>query len=436
MKFSILCIGSYGDVAPYVALGAKLKDEGHDVTIGTHEKAKALCERFSLQFHPIGGDLTVQTSVEESRELFEARGFKKLISFFKLLRLFHRVLDIHFKDCLKVTQGADVLIYHPSAFAGPHLAEHFKMTAIRMNLQPEIPTSQHPSCAISMPKWLGRVGNVIGHFIAQQLLWRLFRGKINRLRHEVLKLPKSPFWKPTNYSNIRDLVAFSPSLIQRPTDWDPSVAMVGFCRLQEADRWVPPEGLQRFLSEGEPPLYLGFGSLTEAFSSSIVATIIDVLKIKKIRTIIPKNLEGLKELDLPSHILPVDYVPHDWLFPRVSAIVHHGGVGTLSAGLHAGKPTWIIPCIFDQFFFGEKVFEWGVGPQPLAKVHFNRNDFEKRLDQLLQKASYREKALQFQQSLNQENGVESACKWILQQADRYTASNSKTCSGIDSKPRK
>jgi len=412
MKFSILCIGTYGDVAPYVALGAKLKLEGHDVTICAHEKARALSERFLLQFHPIGGDLSVQTSPEESRELFEAKGFKKLISFIKLMRLFRRVQDIQLKDCLEAAQGADVLIYNPAAFAGPHLAELFKISGIRMNLQPEIPTSQHPSCLIPMPKCLGRVGNILGHFISQQFLWQVFRRKINRWRCEVLKLTKSPFWKSTNYSKIRDLVAFSPSLIQRPTDWHPAVAMVGFCRLQEADQWIPPEELKRFLSEGEPPLYLGFGSLTETFPSSIVATIIDVLKTRKIRAIIPKNLEGLKEIDLPSHILPVGFVPHDWLFSRVSAIVHHGGVGTLSAGLYAGKPTWVIPCIVDQFFFGEKVFEWGVGPQPLAKVHFNRKDFEKGLEQLLQKASYREKALQFQQSLNQENGVEVACKWI------------------------
>src|SRR5690348_3671473 len=119
MKFSLLCIGTYGDVAPYVALGAKLKQEGHEVTIAAHEKARAVCERFLLQFHPIGGDLSVLTSPEESRQLFEARGFRKLISFFKLMCLFRKVLDIQLQDSLQAAQGADVLIYHPAAFAGP-----------------------------------------------------------------------------------------------------------------------------------------------------------------------------------------------------------------------------------------------------------------------------------------------------------------------------
>lgn len=415
MKIRILCVGSYGDVAPYVALGAQLKQQGHDVLIATHEKARALCERFLLGYHPVGGDLSVETSPEESRELFEASGFKKVISLFKIMRLFNRVLDVQFRDCLAAARGADVLIYSPAAFAGPHLAEHFKISAIRMSLQPEILTSQHPSCFVPMPRWLGRVGNLMGHFISQQFMWQMFRGKINRWRCEVLKLTKSPFWRPTNYSNIRDLVSFSPTLIHRPSDWNPSIGMVGFCRLQEAERWAPPEELQRFLTEGRTPIYLGFGSLTEVFSPSIVATIIDVLKTKKIKTIVPKNLPGLKEIDLPPHVLAVDYVPHDWLFPRVSAVIHHGGVGTLSSGLHAGKPTWVIPCMVDQFFFAEKVVEWGVGPKPLPRIHFNRNDFEKGLDQLLRNASYREHALQCQRSLNQENGVEDASRWILQQ---------------------
>jgi sterol 3beta-glucosyltransferase len=413
MRISILCIGTYGDVAPYVALGAHLRQQGHQVVIGAHEKARAVCERFFLQFHPIGGDLSVLTSPQESRDLFEARGFKKLMSFYKLMCLFRKVLDVQFKDCLEAARGADVLIYHPAAFAGPHLAEHFKIKGIRMNLQPELPTSQHPSCLVSMPKCLGRVGNVIGHFISQQFLWQTFRGKINRWRCEILHLPKSPFWKPTHYSRIKDLVAFSPSLIPRPTDWHPSVAMVGFCRLQEAETWMPSEELLQFLAEGEVPIYLGFGSLTETFSPAIVATIIDVLKLKKVKTIVPKNLPGLQELTLPPHILPIEYVPHDWLFPRVSAVIHHGGVGTLSAGLHAGKPTWVIPCIVDQFFFGDKVFTWGAGPKPLAKVLFNRKNFENGLNQLLKNRSYQERALALQHSLNTENGVEAASKWVV-----------------------
>lgn len=419
MRFCILSIGTHGDVVPYVALGNKLKQEGHEVVIGTHEKARSLCDRFGLDFYPIGGDLSVETSAEKSNELFEASGFKKIISIFKLMRLLRGVLDIHFRDCLAAAEGADVLIYHPAAFAGPHLAEYFKISAIRMHLQPELPTSQHPSCLVPLPQWLGRTGNRVGHFISRQFFWRMFRGKINRWRCEILKLAKSPFWKATTYSKIEDLVAFSPTLIQPPTDWHPSVAMVGFCRLGEADQWTPSPELQQFLTEGEPPLYLGFGSLTGAFSPSIIAIIIDVLKTRKLRAIVPKNMPGLKDIVLPSHILSVDYVPHDWLFPRVSAVIHHGGVGTLSSGLHAGKPTWVIPCIVDQFFFGEKVAKWGVGPQPLAKIYFSRENFEKGLHQLLSTESYREQALKFQHSLNQENGVESAYKWILQQCGEH-----------------
>ncbi|OJU81199.1 MAG: hypothetical protein BGO10_09660 [Chlamydia sp. 32-24] len=417
MRFSFICIGTYGDVVPYVALGAKLRQEGHEVIIGAHEHAKELCQKFSLAYYPIGGDLAKHTSKEEAKSLFEAKGLKKITAFFNVMRLLRKVLDIHLKDCRQATIDADVLIYHPAAFAGPHLAEFLKIPAIKMSLQPEILTSQHPSCLISMPKYLGKIGNLIGHFISQQFFWQIFRKKINQWRKSELNLSKTPFWRPTKYSNIKELVTFSPSLIKRPTDWHSSTGMVSFCRLKEGGRWTPSKQLIQFLEEAEKPLYLGFGSLTEAFPSEIVNTIIEVFKEKKIKAIIPKNLPGLENILLPEHILAVDYIPHDWLFPKVSAVIHHGGVGTLSAGLYAGKATWVMPCIVDQFFFGQKTFEWGIGPKPLPKVQFTKKRFEDGLKDLLRNTSYTKNALKLQKRLDQEDGTQEAYQWIIQQLE-------------------
>ncbi|OHE77685.1 MAG: hypothetical protein A3F67_11930 [Verrucomicrobia bacterium RIFCSPHIGHO2_12_FULL_41_10] len=414
MRICVLCVGSQGDVAPFVALGSKLKSEGHDVVLATHEKFRAFTERFSLPFQPIGGDLSLTTTPEESRDLFAATGFMKVISIFKLMRLFYKVLDGQLQDSFEAARNADMVIYHQAAFAGPHLAEHFHVPAVQMFLQPELPTAEHPSCLVGMPKWLGRIGNLIGHWISQQFLWQVFRGKINHWRVEHLKLSKSPFWKPTNYSNIRNLVAFSPSLIPRPTDWNSSIGMTGFCRVLEEQQWQPSPALSHFLQDGEPPLYLGFGSLSETFSPEDIKMMITVLKERKIRTIVPKNLPGLQELKPPSpYIFAIDYVPHDWLFPRVSAVIHHGGVGTLSSGLHAGKPTWVMPCIVDQFFFGEKVVEWGIGPLAMPRNRITQEAFSAGLDRLLNTPSYRENALQFKEKLSKENGVEAAYSFIF-----------------------
>jgi UDP:flavonoid glycosyltransferase YjiC (YdhE family) len=159
----------------------------------------------------------------------------------------------------------------------------------------------------------------------------------------------------------------------RPKDWDPAIPMTGFCRLIEADKWTPPEDLEHFLREKEKPIYLGFGSLADAFSPAIILEMVDVLKEKNI---------------------------------------HHGGVGTLSSGLHAGKPTFVIPCLVDQFFFGQKVVDWGVGPAPLAMTDFNREVFGKRLDELLQTEAFQTKATELQDSLLKERGVDQAYEWI------------------------
>lgn len=412
MKFSILCIGSHGDVVPYVALGKKLKEEGHEVVIGAHAKAESLCHRHGLKFHPIGADLTETTSPEEARQLFEARGLKKIYSVFKLMLLFRRAVDIQIRDCQKAVVGAQALIYNPAAFAGPHLAERYQIPAFRMALQPELPTKEHPSFLIPMPKCLGRIGNWLGHRISELSMWLPIRGKINSWRKEALNLPPAPFLKDTTYT-VHHLVAFSSKLISRPKDWDASIHMTGFCRLLEGDHWTPPRKLVEFLGGKEPVVYIGFGSINEAFSPESIKIIIDVLREKKIKAVIPRNLPGLNAIDLPWNVFPIDYAPHDWLFTKVSTVVHHGGVGTLSSGLHAGKPTWIIPCIVDQFFNGQKVHEWGLGPKPLPKTQLNRSDFEKGLTRLLQTPSYAEKAAQIKYSLEQENGVSNAYQQII-----------------------
>jgi UDP:flavonoid glycosyltransferase YjiC (YdhE family) len=238
---------------------------------------------------------------------------------------------------------------------------------------------------------------------------------VNRWRKKELAIQKSPFWKPTAQDAVHHLVAFSPVLIPRPSDWDCRIQMTSFCRLQEGRSWVPSPELQNFLGQGEPPVYIGFGSLTDSFSPAVVAMLVEVLKKRKTKAIISGNLPGLESLQLPSHIFLSQYIPHDWLFPKVTAVVHHGGIGTLAAGLYAGKPTLVIPCIVDQFYFGRKVKEWGVGPAPLPREKFREDLFDARLEQLLTERSYQQKAEEIQALLLQEeDGAQATCKKIYE----------------------
>jgi len=350
MNFTILCIGSHGDIRPYIALGIGLKQKGHNVTIASHAKARSLSEKYGLTFKLVEGDLTELIDQERGREILWGSKWKKWLQLLPIMKEFNRVLEVQLPASLEATSNADVLIYSPAAFAGPHLGDYFSIPSFLMKLQPDAPTKLYPSCLFSGMQKLGKIGCLASHFLAKQQFWLPIRKNINKWREDHLGLKKLGFFGPKTPSFT--LLAFSPVLIPRPnaviTDYGPQVTMTSFCRIQNEPEWSPSQALSDFLSSGEEVLYVGFGSLTEACHPLVVKKIIHVLKKKKIKTIISSHFPSLKQTKLPPWIYPIDYAPHDWLFPKVSALVHHGGVGTLAAGLYAGKPALIIPFLADQ----------------------------------------------------------------------------------------
>lgn len=418
MKFGILCVGSHGDIRPYVALGVKLKAEGHDVCIASHKKAEDLCKKYGLDFALVEGDLTEIGNTQNPAKILECKGFKKLSALFFIMKLFKETLQQQIESSFLASKDVDVLIYNPAAFAGPHLAEFYNIPSFRIDLQPELRTKQHPSCIVPIPQFFGSFGNVLGHFISDQMFWQPIRSQINRWRKQKLKLRKMHFLGPTKdpvSREICNIVAFSPLLVTRPSDWGPHIHMTGFCRLFDAQKWTPSEGLQAFVENGVPAIYIGFGSLSPACPKSVVETIVTVLKKRKMKAVIQDSLPGIQEMELPDHILVINYAPHDWLFPRVKAVVHHGGVGTTAAGLYAGKPTLVMPFLLDQFFWGKKVFELEVGPRPLPIKQCSEELFESSLEKLLMNPSYQKNAFEVMTNLlEEEEGTEKAYRILHQ----------------------
>jgi len=399
MKFTLLCIGSHGDIRPYIALGIGLKQKGHEVTIASHAKARNLSEKYGLKFKLVEGDLTEMIGQERGHEILWGGKGKKLLQLIGIMKEFKRVLEIQLPASLEATSDADVLIYSPAAFAGPHLGEYFSIPSFLMQLQPDAPTKLHPSCLFSGFGKLGKIGCLLSHFLAKQQLWQPIRKDINEWRQNHLGLKKLGFFGPKHQPT---LITFSPLLIPKPNDWGKNVNMTSFCRVLDEKEWVPPQTLSDFLSSGEV-LYVGFGSLTEACHPSIVEKMVEVLTKKKIKTIISAHFPTLNQMDLPSWIYPIDYAPHDWLFPKVSAVVHHGGVGTLAAGLYAGKPTLIVPFLVDQPHWGQFIEKRLLGPKPLSAFSFTKEAFEQRLDQLFTNTEYKKNARAIRDSLCNEN---------------------------------
>ena len=155
---------------------------------------------------------------------------------------------------------------------------------------------------------------------------------------------------------------WSPGLIPKPADWGSEIDIAGFVFLDLAASFKPPETLTSFLEAGEPPVYIGFGSIVVDDPDKFTSLIFEAVEKSGVRALVSKGWGGLgDEGNTPDNIYMLENTPHDWLFPRVSAVVHHGGAGTTAIGLKCGKPTMIVPFFGDQPFWGAMVARAGAG---------------------------------------------------------------------------
>lgn len=153
----------------------------------------------------------------------------------------------------------------------------------------------------------------------------------------------------------------------KPKDWGRHINVTGFSFLSTSSTYRPPQKLLDFIHAGKPPVYIGFGSIVVDDPQALTTTILEAIEIAKVRAVVARGWCDLGggARSLPANVFMLDSCPHDWLFPQVSCVVHHGGAGTTAAGLAAGKPTVIVPFFGDQPFWGEMVFRMGAGPQPI-----------------------------------------------------------------------
>lgn len=145
----------------------------------------------------------------------------------------------------------------------------------------------------------------------------------------------------------------SPALVPKPRDWKNNIDVVGFYFLNLATDFKPADDLAKFLADGPPPVYIGFGSVVVEDSAVMTKTIFDAVERAGLRALVSAGWGGLGGVDVPSNIFILGNVPHDWLFEHVCAVVHHGGAGTTAIGLKKGKPTLVVPFFGDQPFWGK-----------------------------------------------------------------------------------
>ena len=218
-------------------------------------------------------------------------------------------------------------------------------------------------------------------------MWQGLGDLVNKFRKWDLGLdPVSTLWAPGQLFRLKVPYTYlwSPGLVPKPSDWGPEIDVTGFVFLDLASSFKPPETLTSFLEAGEPPVYIGFGSIVVDDPDKFTALIFEAVKRTGVRALVSKGWGGLgDEGNTPNNVYMLENTPHDWLFPRVSAVVHHGGAGTTAIGLKCGKPTMIVPFFGDQPFWGAMIAKAGAGAEPIPYKHLTAEKLAKAIEILL-----------------------------------------------------
>lgn len=416
MKILIYTIGSRGDVQPFLALGTGLTEAGHQVTVCTSYRYESRVREHGLGYAYLSDDLIQLLDSAEGGAIIEDMGslLSGIQTGLRLLRETGPIQQAMLREGWEAAREVrpDLIVYHPK-MAGSHYAEKLGVPDMLALLVPQfVPTAAFP--ALGFPRlalgaplagWYNRATYWIVHQVAK----RIGRKNIAEWR-DAHALPSftADLLHRTGGTRIPVLHAFSQHVVTPPPDWPADVTTTGYWFLDNGDAWEPPAALAAFLDAGEPPVYVGFGSMSGRDPRRLAQIVVDALRLAGLRGVLASGWGGLAPAALPETILPLDQAPHDWLFPRVAAVVHHGGAGTTAAGLRAGRPTVVCPFFGDQPFWGRRVHELGVGPAPIPQRHLTADRLAAALLEATKQPSVYRRADALGTRIRAEDGVANA----------------------------
>ena len=366
LRITCLTIGSRGDVQPYIALCKRLLEEGHRPKIATHAEFKDWVTKHGIEFATVDGDPAELMRICVENGMFT-------YSFLREASVkFRGWIDELLTSAWKACQDTDILVESPSAMAGIHIAEALGIPYFRAFAMPWTRTRAYPH-AFAVPEHkMGGAYNYITYVMFDNIFWKATAGQINRWRMKELGLRSTSLDK-LQPNKVPFLYNFSPLVVVPPLDFSDWIRVTGYWFLDEASDWSPPDALIDFIARARADekkvVYIGFGSIVVSDPAALTKTVVESVLKADIRCILSKGWSDrlgnqdatVAEMPLPREIHQITSAPHDWLFKQIDAAVHHGGAGTTGASLRAGLPTVIKPFFGDQFFFGSRVEDLGVG---------------------------------------------------------------------------
>ncbi|KAK3236066.1 hypothetical protein CYMTET_53782 [Cymbomonas tetramitiformis] len=416
-----------GDVLPFIALAKEMQRYGHRVRLATHRMHRAHVVNEGIEFYPLEGDpkKLSEWMVKAEGRLVPKLEKEELSVVPEKMRMVNDILNSCWPACSqRDPEGdpaapafiADAIISNPVTYGHMHCAEALSIPLHLMFPQPWTPTTAFPHPFAGM-SYQGKANskNWLSYQMVDAMMWTGVGSAVNKFRREVLQLPPILLNGASllNSNKVPFSKMWSEAVLPKPKDWGPHISVVGNFFYDRASSYSPPEELKQWLESGDLPVFVGFGSMVIDNTAKLMDAIVQAAKGTGTRVLVQSSWSKLEaaedaagEADGAQLVHSLGNCPHDWLFPRTCAVIHHGGAGTLAAGLRYGKPTLVCPFFGDQYLWGEYVWRSGAGVKPCPIKSLSPAILAEAFTQL-RSPEMRDRAVDIAQQFAEEDGVKN-----------------------------
>ncbi len=394
MKIVLVSVGTLGDMEPLLAVGEILAGKGHQVICAFPEQFRDLAETTDLGFASLGPAYIGMLESKAGRAALGGggSGFKKFLAYFRLARKSKAINKELIRKQYEIVEGSnpDRVVFNGKAIypiiwglknRGRHILispvpyvhydRNHTHVAFNSNFGPLLNKATYR---------LAEFGMVTTVMISKR--WLGLKKKISR--KQILSALRSN----------RAIYTISPALLPRPDDWKDHIKILGYQERGKTANWKPDRRIIDFLQKNDKVLFITFGSMYNPDPEKKTRMILEVLERNRIPAVINTASGGL--------VKPERYdaglfyfttrIPYQWIFPKIYAVIHHGGSGTTHLAMKYGCATMIIPHIIDQFVWSKIIAKAGAGPKGMRIDKITPRKLGPKILELMNNPAYKKQA--------------------------------------------
>ncbi len=402
MKILLATYGSRGDVQPMLALALGLQGRGYQVLLAGPPETAEWVKALGCPFYPLGSNLAAYMNRQEQVGTLRASASSTLF--------LRKEIKTQFETLMAIATEADLLIASSLVSGMASVAEALKRPYYYLLFTPQLlPSCQHPYPVFayqSLPKWLNRLT-----WLWARVYHRCDTARIiNRYRRRLKLAPTRDSWRLILGRHV--IVASDEAIARVPDDVKSHrVTQTGYMHLPQASSPLRP--LDEFIAAGPPPIYAGFGSMSRKDQSGSLKVVVDAARSAGRRLVVGRAWHPPSSYEQDKDIFMIGKYAHSDLFPRMRAVIHHGGAGTTATAALCGTPQIIVPHMLDQFYWGKQIEQRQLGPPPIRRSKLSASMLARAMQSCIESPKIQQNVRSTSRRIRGTDGLKKTIETVL-----------------------